>query len=174
MEGLDVIYTRRSIRRFDDRPVEASRIHEILRAGMSGPCCVNAREWEFIVVTDHDKLCSMADANGSPAQLLKKAPAAIMVCANLDRAFRNAPEYWITDCAIAAQNICLAAHALGIGAVWLGTYPQMERVKKQAELFSLPENIVPHSIIALGYPKKNEKFPVRDQYEEDKAHFEKW
>jgi nitroreductase len=70
----------------------------------------------------------------------------------MDRAFKPAPDYWIIDGAIAAQNMILAAHALGIGSVWLGTYPQMQRVKGQIELFDLPKSIIPHSIIAFGYP----------------------
>lgn len=91
----------------------------------------------------------------------------------MDRSFPSAKDYWIIDGAIAAQNICLAANAFSIGSVWLGTYPEMDRVKRQAELFSLPEHIIPHSIIALGYPDEVKK--VRAEiYEEDRVHFEKW
>ncbi len=67
----------------------------------------------------------------------------------------------------------LAAKDLGIGSVWLGTWPQMDRVKAQAEIFGLPETQVPHSIIAFGYPAEDPavKGP---EYEEDRVHFEKW
>ncbi|MCD8295689.1 MAG: nitroreductase family protein [Clostridia bacterium] len=175
METLKAIYSRRSVRSFDTRPVEDEKIHELLKAAMSGPCCVNAREWEFIVVTDKDILCRMADANGRPAQLLKKAPLGILICANLNEAFRPAPEYYAIDCAIAAQNICLAAHDLGLGACWLGTWPQMHRASAQAEILGLPDYILPQSIIAAGYPESGgAPSEERDLYDPAKAHFGSW
>lgn len=141
---------------------------------MSGPCCVNAREWAFIVVTDPAKLNQMADANGSPARPLRSAAAGILVCGDLERAFKPAPDYWVIDGAIAAQNICLCAHNLGIGSVWLGTWPQMDRVEKQRALFNLPETIIPHSIIALGYSDADIAAPRDSRYEADRVHFENW
>ena len=68
----------------------------------------------------------------------------------------------------------LCADALGLGSVWLGTWPQMDRVEKQAALFNLPETIVPHSILALGYPAEENKEPRESRYEENRVHFEKW
>ena len=76
--------------------------------------------------------------------------------------------------AIAAQNICLAAQELGLGAVWLGTWPQMDRVEAQKKLFALPETIVPHSIIALGYPEADITAPRASRYEADRVHFNQW
>lgn len=140
---------------------------------MSGPTCVNARQWSFIVVAERDKLAQMAEANGSPADPLKNAALGILVCGDLNRAFPPAPDYWVIDGAIAAQNMILAAHALGIGSVWLGTWPQMERVEKQRALFGLPEEIIPHSILAFGYPAKVDP-AARDLFEADRVHYEKW
>ena len=76
--------------------------------------------------------------------------------------------------AIAAQNICLAAQELGLGAVWLGTWPQMDRVVAQQKLFALPETIVPHSIIALGYPEADLTAPRKSRYEDNRVHFNQW
>ena len=76
--------------------------------------------------------------------------------------------------AIAAQNICLAAQELGLGAVWLGTWPQMDRVEAQQKLFGLPETIVPHSIIALGYPEADLTAPRKSRYEDNRVHFNQW
>lgn len=67
----------------------------------------------------------------------------------------------------------LAAEALGIGSVWLGTWPQMDRVKKQSELFGLPDSQIPHSVIAFGYPLKEEA-GQRDTWEPDRVHYEQW
>lgn len=174
MDALDALMNRRSVRRFTDRPVEEEKIHLLLEAAMSGPSCVNARDWSFLVVTDKEKLNEMADANGRPAQPLRGAALGILVCGDLDRAFKGAPDYWVVDGAIAAQNISTCAEALGLGCVWLGTWPQMNRVENQAKLFGLPEHIVPHSVLAIGYPEDEIGAPRESRYEENRVHREKW
>ena len=87
METMQNILTRRSVRKFADKPIEPDKLHTILEAAMSGPCAVNAREWAFIIVTDREKLAQMAKANGRVARMLNQAAAAILVCGDLDRAF---------------------------------------------------------------------------------------
>ena len=86
MNTLDAILTRRSCREFTDQPIENEKLHQLLEAAMSGPSCVNAQDWSFVVVTDPEKLAQMADANGRPAEPLRKATAGILVCGDLDRA----------------------------------------------------------------------------------------
>ena len=100
--------------------------------------------------------------------------AGILVCGDLERAFSMAKDYWVIDGAIAAQNICLSAHALGIGSVWLGTWLQMDRVRKQKELFGLPDTVVSHSVIALGYPVEDITLPRENRYEAERIHFNRW
>lgn len=172
MEALEAIFTRRSIRSYRDEPITDETMQLLLKAAMSGPSCVNARDWSFIIVRSREMLNKMADANGRPAEPLRSAAAAVMVCGDLNRSFPPAKDYWVIDGAIAAQNIVLAAHALGLGSVWLGTWPQKERVEAQAKLFGLPESIVPHSVIALGYPLKEPA--ERNVFEADRVHMEKW
>lgn len=174
MEAIQAIMSRRSVREYAQRPISQEDMRTILAAAMSGPSCVNARDWQFLVVQDRDMLERMADANGRPAQPLRTAAAGILICGDLDRAFPPAKDYWVIDGAIAGQNICLAAHALGIGAVWLGTWPQMDRVRAQAELFALPEHVMPHSIIALGWPAQPDDGAPRDGYDESCVHWGKW
>ncbi len=171
MDAIQNMLCRKSTRKFSDRAISAEDIHTILKAGMSGPSATNARPWSFIVVTDRDRLNAMAEANGHAADCLRGAAMGILVCGDLSRAYPTAPDYWIIDASIAAQNMILAANALGIGSVWLGTWPQDFKVKGQAELFNLPENIIPHSIIAFGYPEEGDTFPERDLYEEDRVRF---
>ena len=174
MNTLEAILTRRSCRKFSGKPIESETLHQLLEAAMSGPSCVNAKDWSCLVVNDPDKLAQIADANGRPAAPLRHAAAGILVCGDLDRAFRLAKDYWVIDGAIAAQNICLAAQELGLGAVWLGTWPQMDRVEAQQKLFDLPETIVPHSIIALGYPEADSTVPRESRYEDDRVHCDQW
>lgn len=173
METYKAITTRRSVRRFLDKDVPDGIIRRILTAGMSGPSAVNARPWAFLVVKDKHTLQKMADANGSAAEPLRRANFAILVCGDSGRFFERAPDFWNIDASIAAQNMILAAHDMGVGSVWLGTYPVEEKSRAQAELFGLPEGVIPHSIVAFGYPEEGE-FPERDLYEEDRVHFEKW
>lgn len=156
MEALDAIFGRRSVREFSEKAVSDEDIKTILKAGMSGPTCVNARDWAFLVVTDKEKLEKMAEANGRPARPLLGCAFAVMVLGDYEKAFDGAKDYWVIDGSIAGQNMILAAQALGIGSVWLGTYPQMARVERQRDLFQIPEHLIPHSIIAFGYPKDGE------------------
>jgi nitroreductase len=175
MDALEAIFQRKSVRQFTDQPISEADLNTILTAGMAGPSCVNARDWSFLVVRDPATLARMAAANGKPAEPLKGAALGILVCGDLERAFAGAKEYWIIDGAIAAQNMILAAEALGIGSVWLGTWPQMERVESQRALFSLPETVVPHSLIAFGYATPAQAaLPPKPHWEENRVHWEKW
>lgn len=72
MDAINALFTRRSTREFTEQPIESEKLHQILDAAMSGPCCVNARDWSFVVVTEKAKLQKMAEANGEPARPLKK------------------------------------------------------------------------------------------------------
>lgn len=173
MDAIQNIIERISVRQYSDQEISEEALRTILEAGMAGPSCVNARDWSFIVVRDREILNKMADANGRPAEPLRTAKLGILVCGDLERAFNGAPDYWVVDGSIAAQNMILAANALGIGSVWLGTWPQMNRVKAQTELFGLPESQVPHSIIAFGYPKE-ESSKEKLIWEADRVHYEKW
>lgn len=173
MDAIQNIMQRISVRKYSDREIPEEDLRTILEAGMAGPSCVNARDWSFIIVRDPEKLNKMADANGRPAEPLRGAKLGILVCGDMERAFKGAPDYWIVDGSIAAQNMILAANALGIGSVWLGTWPQPDRVKAQAELFGLPETQIPHSIIAFGYPREEGR-KEKLIWEEDRVHYEKW
>ena len=174
MDTIQNILTRRSIRSYDATPISGEDLHTILAAGMSGPSCVNARDWQFIVVEDKEMLNKIADVNGHPAEPLREAAAGIVICGDLDRAFPPAKDYCVIDTSIACQNMILAARALGIGSVWLGTWPQMDRVAGLAKLFKLPEHIVPHSVLALGHSEDTADMSDKNAYEESVVHWGKW
>ena len=173
MDAIQAIMTRVSTRQFTDQPIPEDVLHTILEAGMAGPSAVNVRPWSFVVVRDKDMLNRMADGNGRAAEPLRRATLGVLVCGDLQRAFDRAPDYWVIDGTIACQNMILAAHAMGVGSVWLGTWPQQEKMQAQKALFDLPEHIVPHSIIAFGYPAGDMKVQP-DRFEADRVHCEKW
>lgn len=172
---IKTILERKSVRKYTDQNITDEQLHTILEAAMSGPSACNARPWSFIVVRDKEMLEKMADGNGRAATPLRNANVGILICGDLERAIPQAPEYWVVDGSIAVQNMCLAAHALNIGSVWIGTWPQTEKMNAQKELFNLPETIIPHSILALGFSDDEvSKNKVKKLYEEDRVHFEKW
>lgn len=173
MEAINAIMSRVSTRRFTGQPIPGDVLHTILEAGMSGPSAVNVRPWSFIVMQEQDMLRRMADGNGRAAEPLRGAALGVLVCGDLSRAYPAAPDYWVIDASIACQNMLLAAHALGVGSVWLGTWPQQEKIAVQRALFGLPEHIVPHSIIAFGYPDGPMKVQP-ERYEESQVHFGQW
>ena len=154
METLKAMATRKSVREFTDEGITFEDIKKILTAGMSGPSCMNKRMWSFVVIRNKELLGKLSVANGLYAGPLRGAALGILVCGDLERALPEAPEYWVIDASIATQNMVLAAQDLGIGSVWLGCWPCEDRVQEVKELMALPENIVPHSILALGYAKE--------------------
>lgn len=173
METLKSMATRKSVREFTDEGITFEDIKKILTAGMSGPSCMNKRMWSFVVIRNKELLGKLSVANGLYAGPLRGAALGILVCGDLERVLPEAPEYWVIDASIATQNMVLAAQDLGIGSVWLGCWPCEDRVQEVKELMALPENIVPHSILALGYAKEPDN-EERDLYESDRVHFDEW
>lgn len=162
---LDNIATRTSIRDYQDKAVEADKVDKLLRAGMAAPSAVNKQPWHFIVVDDRATLDKLGDALPN-ASMVKKAPLAIVVCGDLDKALEgDTQEYWIQDASAATENILLAAHGMGLGAVWTGLYPPKDRSMVAAEILGTPESIVPLDMIVVGYPGES---PLpKDKYRED-------
>lgn len=159
--GDDAVYnnilSRASVRSYQDKAVENDKVEKLLRAGMAAPSAVNKQPWHFVVVTDKQVLASLAEANPH-AEYAKEAPLAIVVCGDMDKALEGeAREFWVQDCSAATQNILLAAHGMGLGAVWTGAYPSMERCNAIAKVLQLPQTMIPLNIIVLGYPDGNVK-----------------
>ena len=150
---IDCIMTRTSVRSYQNRSVENEIIEALLRAGMAAPSAVNKQPWHFVVVTEREVLDKLAAANPN-AGMLRQAPLAIVPCGDMDKALEgDARAYWIQDVSAAAENILLAAHGLGLGAVWTGTYPSAERVSAISEVLALPETVIPLCTIVIGYPE---------------------
>jgi nitroreductase len=169
----DLVFTRRSVRDFLDKPVEPEKLQRILRAGMEAPSAHNRQPWEFMVITNAAE--REAVAGMSPyAKMLSKAAAAIVVCANLKLGEKSDSEdtYWVQDCSAATENILLQIAAEDLGGVWLGWYPDTKRVGAFRAKFNLPALIIPCAVIALGYPAK--PVPQENHYNEKLIHWEKW
>lgn len=166
---LENIATRVSVRTYLDKSVDDATIEKLLRAGMAAPSAMNKQPWHFVVVTDKQQLVALSDANPN-AGMLAEAPLAIVVCGDLDRAIEGiGSEYWVQDCSAATQNILLAANAMGLGAVWTGSYPIKERCVAISQILQLPENVLPLNIIVIGYPA-GENFP-KDKWDPKKISY---
>jgi len=167
---LDLILSRRSIRKFTAEPVSEEIINDILEAAMSAPSAGNEQPWHFVVIRDRSKMEEIL-VHHPNALALKSAAAAILVCADKN-SNKFEIDYWIQDFAAATENLLLAAHFLGLGAVWLGVYPREERCAALKKVFGMPENIVPFSLVALGYPA--EEKPPANRFRKDRIHLERW
>jgi nitroreductase len=169
---LNIILERKSVRHFTAQPVSKSILETLMRAAMAAPSAKNRQPWDFIAVTDRNTLDSMA--NRLPyCKMLLQAPAAIIVCGNMQKiANESDKNYWTQDCAAATQNILLAAEAIGLGAVWTAAYPYKERTIVVVEALQLPDDVVPFCVIPVGYPT-GEDLP-RDKYKPENIHWEKW
>jgi nitroreductase len=169
MEILEAIHTRRSIRKYTDRPIPEELITEILRAAMSAPSAVNAQPWIFIVIDDR-RLLDEIPTFSPYASMCREAPIAILVCGDLT--FEKIPGYWVQDCSAATQNLLLAAHAVGLGAVWTGIYPMKDRIEGFRKTFGLPENVIPLALVPIGYPDQN---PVsEDRFDKAKIYHNRY
>ena len=167
MDALEVIFTRRSIRKYTGEPVTAEELHTILEAGMNAPSANNRQPWSFIAVDDRAKLNAIMEVHPY-SRMLAEAPLAIIVCGDTAVSER----FWQQDCAAATENILLAARALGLGTVWMGVYPDLQRAKSVAALFGVPEGVQPMCVIAVGHPAE-QKGRV-ERYDEEKVHKNGW
>jgi nitroreductase len=167
MNISEAIAARRSIRDFTKAEVTDEDVKEFLSAGMNAPSARNTQPWHFIVIRDRDTINSIVEVcpNGS---MLKKAPMAVLVLGDLNLT----DDYWVVDCSAAVQNILLAAEAGGLGACWVGVYPRQPRIDGLKKLFSLPEEIMPHSLIAIGHPAEKKK--PNNNYKKERVRYEKW
>lgn len=149
MDTLQAIRTRRSVRRFEKKPIPEELLKDLLAAAMSAPSARNSQPWQFVVI-DRPDLLDQASRINRHAWMAADAPVAVLICG--EPALEKSPGYWMLDCAAATENLLLAAHALGLGAVWTGVYPREERIQGFRQLLGVPDGVVPHSLIVLGYP----------------------
>jgi nitroreductase len=177
------IITRHSVRDFTGEAIKKEDLVLLLKAGMSAPSAVNRQPWSFVVVEKKETLEELATSLPF-AKMLSKSGAAIVVCGMPDRskiinlAVKVASgislqDYWITDCSAASENILLAAHALGLGAVWTAVFPKEEVIKTVRKILDIPDDVIPLNIIPIGVPVNTNTPPI-DKFKEKNIHWGKW
>ncbi len=169
METLQAILTRRSIKKYTSKKISQDQIETILKAAMYAPSAKNSQPWHFIVLEDRNDIDQIHKLNPRNEMMLQ-APAAIIVCG--DSSIEPNIDNLVMSCSAAAQNALLAVHSLGLGSVWVSAYPIKDIIEGIKKYFNLPENIVPFSVIPVGYPdevKEND-----DRFHKEKIHLNRW
>jgi nitroreductase len=168
MEILDIIFSRRSIRSYQERPVEHEILVKLLQAAMAAPTAANAQPWEFVVVDEPEGLAELKE--NMPFGHYN-TPAAIVVCGNPEIANNSAgKQYWVQDCSAAIENILIAAAGMGLGTVWIGIYPLESRVAAVRKVLNLPEHVTPLGAVYVGYPAEQKE--ARTQYDEHRVYWQ--
>ena len=168
---LHFIFNRRSVRKYENREIPADKFNDLFEAAMAAPSAVAKDPWHFLLIRNRKTLDSMVKIlpNG---QMLRQAPAAVIVCGDISKTHANEVSYMLQDLSAAVENLLLAATALGLGSCWLGMHPRLDRMDGIRHLFSLPENIIPMCGIALGWPA--EKPAPRTRFNPERVHLENW
>lgn len=171
---FDLIKNRRSIRKFQKKEVEKTKIDTILKAALMSPSSRARRPWEFIAVTDRDLLVQLSQCREHSSEFLKDAPFGIVIIAD-----SSVCDVWIEDTSIAATIIQLSAQSLELSSCWIQVRDRFYSESKKAEdyikdIFGIPEKYSVECIIAIGYPGE-EKLPHdEDKLLFDKLHFDKY
>ncbi len=165
MELLESIRTRRSIRKYQGKPVEWDKIANILDAGRLAPSAGNLQNWRFIVVQDDNGRKKIAEACLKQTWI-ESAPTIIAVVAEPEKArrfygARGERLYTIQNCAAAAENMLLAAHDLGLGACWIGAFDEL----MVSRVLGLPEHVKVNAVITIGYPAEKPEQPPKYRIE---------
>lgn len=169
--AIENIMTRTSIRQYKDQPVEQEKIDIMLKAAMAAPTAVNLQPWHFIVINDKNTIKLLS------GQQPTNAPLMIAVCGDTDKTTMpdgngKLPDFWVQDVSAATENLLLAAHAQGLGAVWTGVYPVMERVAEVANVLNCPNNIIPLAVVRIGYPDESPE--PKDKFKQENISYNKF
>lgn len=169
MDALDCLFTRRSIRKFTAQPVDPALVRTALEAAMSAPSAGNAQPWHFVLVHRRELLDAVPGFHPHAA-MTRQAQAGVLVCA--EPALEKYPDNWPSDCGAATQNLLLALHAQGLGAVWVGVWPKPDRMENFRNLLGIPQAVVPFSWIPIGHPD----MPAHraDRFRAERVHQDGW
>jgi nitroreductase len=161
MDILEGIYSRRSVRDFTAEPVAREQILEMIKAGAWAPSGLNNQPWRFAVVRDAEKKSGLARLTRY-GRILEEAPVAIAVFTDRSAMYHEIKDYQAIGACL--QNMLLAAHAMGLGAVWLGEV--LKNAVQVRDLLELPENLELMAVIAVGHPKMTDQRSERKRAEE--------
>jgi nitroreductase len=158
MELLEGIYSRRSVRNFSNRPVERDQVLELVKAGSWAPSGLNNQPWRFVIIRDPEKRGELARLTRY-SRIVEEAPVAIAVFIDRDAVYHETKDHQAVGACL--QNMLLAAHAVGLGAVWLGEILKNAGAVRLA--LGLPENLELMALIAVGHPGRTDQRSERKE-----------
>ena len=158
MDLYNGLLTRRSVRKYAKRHVENELITKVLKAAMYAPSSNNTQPWHFLVSRDKDIFKKFIDVHPY-AKMLLEADCGVLVLRNRNLQYNEG--YGTTDCSAATQNLLLAAHSLGLGTCWIGTYPRENRIEFLRKAYKLPDHLEPFAVVSLGWPERESVQPDR-------------
>jgi len=167
---LDILRRRRSIRQFQDRPVEAVKQQLLIEAALRSPSSRGNNPWEFILVDDPQLLAPLADCKQHGSAFLGGAPLAIVVAADPRKS-----DVWVEDCSIAGIILQLVAAELGLGSCWAQVRLRNHDESSQADrylcqLLNLPDPLVVECVIGVGYPAEAKTGHAEDSLLSEQVH----
>lgn len=162
METIETILTRKSVRDFKDTPIEEEKIQLLMKAAMAAPSAMNRQPWEFIIVESEEKKEAVRKA--MPFGKYKSA-IIVIPCVKESAAVPFMHDLVSCDLAAASENILLAAHDLGLGAVWCAIYPGKPLMNSIKKAIDIPNGLTPYSAIYIGYPSDTDKSKVKDKFD---------
>jgi len=168
---LEFLLGRRSIRIYSPGEIAPELVTAMLEAAMAAPSAMAKDPWRFVVIRQRQTLSALASVLPG-GKMLASATLGILVCGDLDQALENHLSYLLQDCSAAIENLLLAAHALGLGACWVGVHPGENSIREVKRLLSLPSSVIPVAVIALGHP--GEQLGARTRFNADYVRFETW
>jgi len=174
MEVLEAIKTRRSRRKFLKKRVPEEMFKKIIDAARCAPSSRNSQPWEFLIIREEETKKKLVEIKGKEnEEAIVGADVIVVVCVNRNKSKTR----WVEDGVCASMNILLTSHALGLGAVYITGYSNSspEVTQKIKKLLKLPEEIIPVSIIPIGYPDPEEKLEEKELRKMDEIiHYERF
>ena len=172
MDLLNLLLSRRSIRRYTESPIPQRALETILAAGLLSPSSRGRRPWEFVVVQNPKTLEALSHCRQGSAAMLSGAKAAILVFADPEKT-----DVWTEDCAIAMSNMHLMAHHLGLGSCWIqGRLRQAENGTSTEAfcraLLSVPARYTLEAILSLGFPAIQPEPHSLEDLPREKSHWD--
>lgn len=170
-DGLvELLRTRRSIRKFEPRPLEPETVALLEEALLRAPSSRGRNPWQFVLVDDPELLVALAKAKPHGSSFLKGAPFAVVVCGD-----EQVCDVWVEDCSIASFIAHLAAHSLGLGSCWIQIRCRPHDEQQSAEqyvqeLLGIPAHLKVEAIVAVGHPAAAKPGHERDKLESGKIH----
>ncbi len=167
----DVLQSRRSIRKFQNRAVEKEKIDVILKSALLAPSSRARRPWEFIAITDRELLKKLSRSREHGSEFLAGAPLGIVVAAD-----SQACDVWVEDASITAIIIQLSAQALDLSSCWIQVRERFHSGQVKAEdyikeVLAIPAKYSIECMVGIGYPAEEKSAYPEDELLYGKLHF---